>query len=43
MTLPRSVADVLSQHVTLEVEGIDRMGDRYGDAASLNAHGGETG
>src|SRR5512143_1552783 len=25
MTLPRSVADVLSQHVTLEVEGIDRM------------------
>lgn len=25
MTLPRSVADVLSHHVTLEVEGIDRM------------------
>ena len=25
MTLPRSVADVLSQHVTLEVQGIDRM------------------
>src|SRR5215469_7175697 len=25
MTLPRSVAHVLSQHVTLEVEGIDRM------------------
>src|SRR4029450_10195268 len=25
MTLPRSVADVLGQHVTLEVEGIDRM------------------
>src|ERR1700722_16566339 len=25
MTLPRTVADVLSQHVTLEVEGIDRM------------------
>src|SRR5664280_2689817 len=25
MSLPRSVADVLSQHVTLEVEGIDRM------------------
>ena len=25
MSLPRSVADVLSDHVTLEVEGIDRM------------------
>src|SRR5215468_5654860 len=25
MTRPRSVADVLRQHVTLEVEGIDRM------------------
>lgn len=25
MSLPRSVADVISQHVTLEVEGIDRM------------------
>ena len=25
MSLPRSVADVLSEHVTLEVEGIDRM------------------
>jgi hypothetical protein len=25
MSLPRSVADVLAQHVTLEVEGIDRM------------------
>jgi hypothetical protein len=25
MTLPRSVADVLKDHVTLEVEGIDRM------------------
>src|SRR6476646_6474740 len=25
MTVPRSVADVLSHHVTLEVEGIDRM------------------
>src|SRR3954469_2946921 len=25
MTLPRTVADVLSEHVTLEVEGIDRM------------------
>ena len=25
MTLPRSVSDVLKEHVTLEVEGIDRM------------------
>jgi hypothetical protein len=25
MSIPRSVADVLDQHVTLEVEGIDRM------------------
>ena len=25
MSLPRSVADVLKDHVTLEVEGIDRM------------------
>ena len=25
MTLPRSVAEILSDHVTLEVEGIDRM------------------
>src|SRR6266481_8779203 len=25
MSLPRSVADVLAEHVTLEVEGIDRM------------------
>lgn len=25
MTLPRSVADVLAEHVTLEVESIDRM------------------
>ena len=25
MSLPRSVADVLNEHVTLEVEGIDRM------------------
>src|SRR5215212_689449 len=25
MTLPRSVADVLADHVTLEVESIDRM------------------
>ena len=26
MSLPRSVAEILKQHVTLEVEGIDRMG-----------------
>ena len=25
MSLPRTVADVLGEHVTLEVEGIDRM------------------
>ena len=25
MSLPRSVADILREHVTLEVEGIDRM------------------
>ena len=25
MSIPRSVADVLRQHVTLEVEGIDRL------------------
>jgi hypothetical protein len=25
MTLPRTVAQVLNDHVTLEVEGIDRM------------------
>ncbi|HMF19516.1 MAG TPA: hypothetical protein VKE98_20080, partial [Gemmataceae bacterium] len=25
MTVPRSVADVIRRHVTLEVEGIDRM------------------
>jgi hypothetical protein len=25
MSLPRSVADVISRHVKLEVEGIDRM------------------
>ena len=25
MSLPRSVAEVLKQHVTLEVEGIDRI------------------
>src|SRR5512140_610233 len=51
MTLPRSVADVLSQHVTLEVEGIDRMylnvyhprlqTDR-GVAAFFRVHRGET-
>jgi hypothetical protein len=51
MTLPRSVADVLSQHVTLEVEGIDRMylnvyqprlqTDR-GVAAFFRFHRGET-
>ena len=25
MSLPRNVAEILNQHVTLEVEGIDRM------------------
>jgi hypothetical protein len=25
MSIPRSVAEVLAEHVTLEVEGIDRM------------------
>ena len=25
MSVPRNVADVLKEHVTLEVEGIDRM------------------
>ncbi len=25
MTIPRSVSEVLSQHVTLEIEGIDRL------------------
>jgi hypothetical protein len=25
MTIPHSVAEILKQHVTLEVEGIDRM------------------
>src|SRR4029077_18372908 len=25
MSIPRSVADLLAQHVTLQVEGIDRM------------------
>jgi hypothetical protein len=25
MTIPQSVAEILQEHVTLEVEGIDRM------------------
>src|SRR3984893_5454733 len=51
MTLPRSAADVLKDHVTLEVEGIDRMylnvyqprlqTDRVG-AAFFRFHRGET-
>src|SRR4029078_2809382 len=51
MSLPRSVADVLKQHVNLEVEGIDRMylnvyqprlqTDR-GVAAFFRFHRGET-
>src|SRR4051812_24418776 len=51
MTLPRSAAEVLDQHVTLEVEGIDRMylnvyqprlqTDR-GVAAFFRFHRGET-
>src|SRR3954469_25460939 len=51
MTLPRSAADVLKDHVTLEVEGIDRMylnvyqprlqTDR-GVAAFFRFHRGET-
>jgi hypothetical protein len=51
MTLPRSVADVLTEHVTLEVEGLDRMylnvyqprlqTDR-GVAAFFRFHRGET-
>jgi hypothetical protein len=51
MSLPRTVADVLSEHVTLEVEGIDRMylnvyqprlqTDR-GVAAFFRFHRGET-
>src|SRR3954452_6070895 len=51
MTLPRSAADVLKDHVTLEVEGIDRMylnvyqprlqTDR-GGAAFFRFHRGET-
>ncbi len=51
MTLPRSVADVLSEHVTLEVEGIDRMylnvyqprlQTERGVAAFFRFHRGET-
>ena len=51
MSLPRSVADVLSQHVTLEVEGIDRMylnvyqprlQTERGVAAFFRFHRGET-
>src|SRR5262245_5676559 len=51
MSLPRTVAEVLSEHVTLEVEGIDRMyrnvyqprlqTDR-GVAALFRCHRGET-
>src|SRR5450432_4283033 len=51
MSLPRTVAEVLSEHVTLEVEGIDRMylnvyqpmlqTDR-GVAAFFRFHRGET-
>src|ERR1700752_2524364 len=51
MSLPRSVAEVLKDHVTLEVEGIDRMylnvyqprlqTDR-GVAAVFRCHRGET-
>jgi hypothetical protein len=29
MTVPRSVADVLADHVTLEVESIDRISNLY--------------
>src|SRR5262249_33948941 len=51
MTLPRSVADVLNDHVTLEVEGIDRMylnvyqprlQTERGVAAFFRFHRGET-
>jgi hypothetical protein len=51
MTLPRSVADVLKNHVTLEVEGIDRMylnvyqprlQTERGVAAFFRCHRGET-
>ena len=51
MSLPRTVAEVLGEHVTLEVEGIDRMylnvyqprlqTDR-GVAAFFRCHRGET-
>src|SRR5690348_3187151 len=51
MTLPRSVAEVLKDHVTLEVEGIDRMylnvyqprlQTERGVAAFFRFHRGET-
>src|SRR3954454_24520981 len=51
MSLPRSVADVLNEHVTLEVEGIDRMylnvyqprlQTERGVAACFRFHRGET-
>src|SRR3954452_196712 len=51
MTLPRSAADVLKDHVTLEVEGIDRMylnvyqprlQTERGVAAFFRFHRGET-
>src|SRR3954449_3917506 len=51
MTLPRSAADVLNEHVTLEVEGIDRMylnvyqprlQTERGVAAFFRFHRGET-
>src|SRR3954468_18961450 len=51
MSLPRSVADVLNEHVTLEVEGIDRMylnvyqprlQTECGVAAFFRFHRGET-
>src|SRR5262245_62470021 len=51
MSLPRSVAEVLNQHVTLEVEGIDRMylnvyqpclQTERGVAAFFRFHRGET-
>src|SRR3954465_4702775 len=51
MSLPRSVADVLNEHVTLEVEGIDRMylnvyqprlQTERGVAAFFRFHRGET-
>ena len=51
MSVPRTVADVLSEHVTLEVEGIDRMylnvyqprlQTERGVAAFFRCHRGET-